>query len=196
MGNLSSKSEGVNLPQQVTTFIPQSKTRFQQNPFICAPQTRAKDVLVGTSSHALVDVDSGEIQGGTYIFKTQEVDKESFVKLYTAELYRWLDLSKSGQKLFNKILQIVSKEAINKDFIQLSFENCSDIMSKKTFYKSTAELIQIGIIAKGNYDTSYWINPAIFFNGNRVTFAKQLRLKQSEQARKDKPPENLELFTE
>jgi hypothetical protein len=44
-----------------------------------------------------------------------------------------------------------------------------------------SNLLECGIIARTPYDNEYFINPLVFFNGNRVTFAKTYVKKRKEQ---------------
>lgn len=43
-----------------------------------------------------------------------------------------------------------------------------------------SNLVECGIIARTAYEYEYFINPLVFFNGNRVTFAKTYIKKKKE----------------
>ena len=48
-------------------------------------------------------------------------------------------------------------------------------ISKASYYNAMRELIQKGFIAESTNPNLYWINPALFFNGDRVRFVKEYR---------------------
>lgn len=169
---------------QTEDFYP-IKKRFDQNPFLCSPRTKVKNKIIGINRGiSAVSNDTGEIVGGSYLFSVEEYDEEEYVKIYPTEIFRWLGLGKNTQKVFGAILKIVSKEAINKDFIFLNHQRVieqSGKISEPSFYKGINQLVEEGLIAKAVSNGLYWINPAVFFNGDRLTFARQIRIKRAEQ---------------
>jgi hypothetical protein len=77
-----------------------------------------------------------------------------------------MGLEGNALKLFTCI---VMRLGFNKDRIRLKADDYTALMdvTRKTFYKSVALLIRYNFIARDAKNT-YWINPAIFFNGNRL----------------------------
>lgn len=74
--------------------------------------------------------------------------------------------------------------------------------SKASIYKGLAELVAAEVIARGNHENLFYINPLIIFNGDRVSYTKEfIRKKESEEeqkqldeAFKDEFQKQLELF--
>lgn len=77
-------------------------------------------------------------------------------------------LSDAAQRLF---LYIVTHLEPNKDFVQINHENFmsqNGVKSINTFKKAKKELIRELFIVPSEYKTVFWINPDIFFPGNRI----------------------------
>jgi hypothetical protein len=54
--------------------------------------------------------------------------------------------------------------------------NHTGYKSKKTIFTGLSELLENKFIARGNHPYKYFINPTIFFNGDRITFLKQYEI--------------------
>jgi len=154
-----------------------SAKKYEVNPFIdrLVVKTRGRRVTVARGS-TLMDVKTGEIEGVTEIAQIVEVDEGQFVKLFTKDLAIWFDLNKSAMRVFGALLATVQKESIGRDLV--FFDHTSEQtkkfgMSKQTFYRGVEELIEKGFIARHRSAGWYFINPAMFFNGNRARFVKE-----------------------
>jgi hypothetical protein len=157
--------------------------KYKTNPFIedeiFQLNTGKKTIIVGSNRKVLVDSESGEIEAVTMLHKFKEVDKEIFVKLFIGEVQSLFDLSKSGLKVFGYILQTLR---INEGTIYL---NIPDMMtycnykSKMQCYRGLTELLANKIIAMSSQPNLWFINPKIVFNGDRIAFVKEYRLKQT-----------------
>ena len=153
--------------------------RYEANPFLEAlvVQTRGRRVTVAAGS-TLIDMQTGEISGVTEIAQVVEVDKQEFVKLFTRDLAIWFDLKRSGLRCFGALLTIVQQEAVGRDLVY--FDYASNLirsfgLSKPIFYRGVEELIEKKFIARHRSVGWYFINPALFFNGNRARFVKEYR---------------------
>ena len=158
-----------------------SALKYSVNPFIdqLVVKTRGRKVTVARGS-ALVDLSTGEVEGMTEIAQIVNVDEGQFVKLFTKDLAIWFDLGRTAMRVFGALLTAVQKEAIGRDLIWFEFggEHTKDFgMSKQTFYRGLEELIEKGFIARHRSAGWYFINPALFFNGNRARFVKEYRVK-------------------
>lgn len=125
--------------------------------------------------------DNGEVLGHTSFVRQIEVDEEQFAKIYLSQFSSFWGLCSQAIRVFGYIM---TKMIPGQDKIIFLIHECQE----HTKYKGTASiyiglgnLIENGIIARGPADTIYYINPMIFFNGNRVTFAKTY-------VKKRKPP--------
>ena len=159
--------------------------KYEVNPFIdrLTVKTRGRKVTVARGS-TLVDMETGEIEGITEIAQVVEVDEAQFVKLYTKDLAIWFDLNKSAMRVFGALLTVIQESAIGRDIV--FFDVRSEALkpfkiSKPTFYRGLDELIEKGFIARHLSPGWFFINPAMFFNGNRARFIKEYRVKEAKQ---------------
>ncbi len=152
--------------------------RYESSPFLesLVIHTRGRRVTVAAGT-ALVDMQTGEVAGVTEIAQVVEVDKDEFVKLFTKDLAIWFDLNKSALRVFGALLTIVQKN-VGRDLVYFDHSN-EQIkrfkLSKQTFYRGIEELIEKQFIARHKSVAWYFINPALFFNGNRARFVKEYR---------------------
>ncbi len=138
-----------------------------------------KTIIAGSTKDVLINSETGEVSGTTVLHKFKEVDKTQFVKLFIGEISALFELSKPGLKVFGFVLQSLP---INKGEIYIHIpdlmEFC-DYNTKRQAYKGLGELIFNKIIAMSNRPNVWYINPAIVFNGDRIAFVKEYRLKES-----------------
>ena len=124
------------------------------------------------------DPQSGEILGHTQFIRQIEVDEQQFAKLYLSNFSAFFDLQPSAIKVFGYILTQIKP---NQDEFFFDREECmqyTEYKSDTSVFKGLAQLLKSEIIARGKTDYRYYINPMIFFNGNRITFAKTYIKKQ------------------
>lgn len=158
-----------------------ASAKYEVNPFLesLVVKTRGKRVTVARGS-TLVDMATGEIEGVTEVAQIVEVEKEEFVKLFTKDLALWFDLTRSGMRTFGALLTTVQKSAIGRDMVYLDARSealKTFGISKTTLYRGLEELIEKGFIARHLSPGWYFINPAMFFNGDRARFVKEYRTK-------------------
>lgn len=185
------KTEVMDLTKK-TTGVRQA-TKYEVNPFIdsLTVKTRGRKVTVARGS-TLVDMATGEIEGVTEIAQIVEVDEGQFIKLFTKDLAIWFDLNKAGMRVFGALLTVVQTSAIGRDLVY--FDHASDSakefkLTKPTFYRGIEELLQKGFIARHRSAGWYFMNPAMFFNGNRARFIKDYRVKKQGDLFNDQNPE-------
>ena len=65
-------------------------------------------------------------------------------------------------------------------------------MSQATFYRGLNELIEGDFLASTLRTGRYFINPDFVFNGNRLAFIKEFRLKATNTAKDQREREELE----
>ena len=150
---------------------------------------------------AAADLDTGEIFR-TSLIRQIEVDDDQFTKLYLSEFKAFFNLSQSAIRVAGYIMQCMKPK---KDMIMFILEDCMEytgFKSKASIYKGLAELVAAEVIARGNHENLFYINPLIIFNGDRVSYTKEfIRKKESEEeqkqldeAFKDEFQKQLELF--
>jgi hypothetical protein len=183
----------MELVETKSTKVSQA-TKYEKNPFIEAVvvKTRSKKLTVARGG-MIVDQSTGEIEGLTEVAQVIEVDEGQFVKLFTKDLAIWFDLNKAGYRVFGALITVVQQESIGRDIVY--FDHDSEVvkgfgMSKQTFYRGLEELLTKGFIARHKSVGWYFINPSMFFNGNRARFIKEYRVKETTKQVKEN---NLEL---
>jgi hypothetical protein len=157
---------------------------YEDNPFVeealtgiqkqTVRKTRVIRPEVGLSKQVqqvVVNTD-GEATGYGAFMQYIEVDEEQFAKVYLSEFSAFWDLSKPSMKVFGYIISVLQPNQdrlifkMDKALVYTRYSHRSHVLTGIT------GLIENGIIARTRYEYEYFINPLIFFNGNRVTFAK------------------------
>lgn len=162
--------------------------KFKDNPFVADEYLKIdrgkRTIIAGNTNKLLMDKETGEIEGITLMHRYKEVDKTTFVKLYTTEISSLFELSKTGLKTFGYVL---NNSEINKDTIYIFLPDLiayAGWTSLKQAYRGLGELIANKIIAMSNRPNIWFINPNIFFNGDRIAFIKEYRLKETKESPK------------
>lgn len=173
---------------------------YRENPFLAgsAMATKRKRVVV-SGGKAIVDTATGELENVAEVVMVQHVDGEQFVKLFTQNLRVFFDLTPGTMKLLQVLLAQVQK-APNTDRVMLNLTIAEDyftstkqpVMSKASFHRAVRELIEKQFIAETVLTGLYFINPNLFFNGDRVRFVSEIRKEKSRKEADEKHLKNLE----
>ena len=164
------------------------------NPLIEGTVVSTKEKKVATGMRKeLVDPVTGEVTAVSSVHRVKELDEAEFVKVFSEGVKAMYDLSRTGTRVFQAILDEYQKTKMTGGFADTLYLpwfneglNGQDIgMSKRTFNRGLAELINNKFLAPRSPE-AYWVNPALFFKGDRVAFVKEYRLKQA--ADKNKNP--------
>lgn len=164
--------------------------RYDTNPYIGtrAQYKRARKRTVIKGGKMVVDSATGEIEDTAELVTTHEVDGEQFVKLYTKELKLLFSLSPSAMKVLQVVLQQV-QGAIGKDTILLNMAIVEKYFKtqdakpvpRTTFYRCVKEMIKKGFIAPATDSRDlFFINPNLFFNGDRVRLVTEYHIKRQD----------------
>ena len=148
------------------------------------PSTRKKRTAV-SANHALVNTDTGEVQGVAEIVQVTQVDDEKFIKLYTQNLKAFFELKPTTFRMVAVLFREMQRHP-NGDTVYLNVEAAKDYfesineppISASAFHNAINEMIEKGFIAPSVRKPMYFINPAIFFNGDRVRFVQEYRRKK------------------
>lgn len=194
---MSYNTKEITIPDTVTSIEPIGKRRsmdiYKDNPFITASGgfciSVRKDMTLVAGGLQIKD-DTGEDVSAGVIGKIQMVDVDQFIKLYTKHVALFFDLPSYACKVLTAVFCAVQQ---NKDqaSIYLPYHLAKEIYEKlgieripsqSTFFRGIKYLIEKDFIA-GNYKGEgwYWINPAVLFNGDRVRFVNEYRIKRKEQ---------------
>lgn len=150
------------------------------NPFLKNLIIRRKNKTYAVGQNkALVDLETGEYEAVVVNYIKYEVEKSDYVKLFIAEMVAFWNLSKKAQKVLMYIFKALK---INDDMIYMDIRECCEVTKLKriAIYYGVCELLDKGLIARSNKTNIYYINPSIFFKGDRITFIKELHRKTSQ----------------
>lgn len=137
----------------------------------------------------LLDPSTGEIQGVSIIKVVEERDDAEFVKVFAEGVKASFGLSRTGARVFQAVLDAYQRETMTggyADSVRLywfgdGLDGHSIGMSEKTFQRGLKELLQKRFLAARTQEL-FWVNPALFFKGDRVAFVKEYRRRGSPQA--------------
>lgn len=159
--------------------------KYEKNPFIfdsnpedsilklAFPKTKK---LVGKMKNIdLVNTETGEIEGGNFLYQNIKVDEQQFAKIYLNKMHHLYDLSKPALIALHFILNELKP---NKDQVYIynpNLQKFANWKSKRQVYTALKELIQKNIIAPSLYPGIWFINIHIVFNGNRIVLIQDYR---------------------
>ena len=160
-----------------------SAKKFTDSPFLNDLNivTKNKQLTVSQGS-TLIDMKTGEIEGCTNITQIISVDNEQFIKLFTKDLAIWFDLTRPAMRVFGALLAVLQNSHVNKDliFLDSSSESVKTFgVPRSSFFKGIEELLLKGFIARHVSAGWYFINPGMFFNGDRARFVKEYRINRT-----------------
>lgn len=154
----------------------------EQNPLmeVTAVPVKKKKVRSGLASKTLVDVETGEIAAASVVHQIEDKDSDEFVKVFAAGIAAAYELSRTGQRVFQSVLQEYERTPMNGGFVDSvhlvwfgdGLQGRDIGMSDKTFQRGLKELLSKGFLAP-KIPNVYWVNPALFFKGDRVMFVKE-----------------------
>lgn len=180
----------THLPAETKQSLPADQ-QHSENPFLQGFTVPLKWKRTGmdTDPLAVLNMTSGEVTDAAEITRREVYDAEKFLKVFRAQLGIFFELSAPGMKVLTAIWMCVSDEAERGTRIYLSERIAADYakrsgseLSRPTYFRGRKELIERGIIAPSTETNLYWLNPSVFFNGDRVKLVLELQ-KQPEVAR-------------
>lgn len=168
------------------------KTKYEENPFVVdgrfqVPMRKRLKKLDTAGPLSVSDGQGGEVRTAE-IREVITVDNEQFIKLFVGNLNVFFDLKPTTIKLVTAVIsELSNKKYINGDQIYLNYKTVCDYfekhdskaMSKPSYMTALAEMTEKGMIAPSNLQNLFFINPAIFFNGDRIRFVTEIRRKKS-----------------
>lgn len=118
---------------------------------------------------SLVDDDTGEVKGRGYnaVIKERPYDREQFVKIYGKGRAVLPLLSVSATKILWFLIDCLGYD----DVVILNMDKAKRITGYKSetvIYRAIAELKKYKIIANAYQNGLYYINPVMFYRGNRL----------------------------
>lgn len=157
-----------------------------KNPLIDGFQmkTKLKKKVTTGGVDSLVNTQTGEVHQAV-ILEEQEVDETQFVKIFTSGIRAAFGLSSTGAKVFQAILDVYQKQPMSGGFAEAVYlswfggglDGRKLEMNERTFQRGLKELLQSGFLYPRS-ENMFWVNPNLFFRGNRATFIKSYRVAQ------------------
>ncbi len=155
-----------------------NEVKFDKNPFIFENNDKAtikldlpiktKKKIVGSSDLGVVNVHTGEVEGGNFLWTNKKVDEEQFAKIYIKEMSSLYNLTKTGLRALSFVM---SKLETNKDLVYIYLPEMQKFCGwsvRRTCNSGLKELLTSKIIAPSVAPGWWFINPHIVFNGNRL----------------------------
>lgn len=172
-----------NLPKMTKIDLRRLQYSPNENPLL-APSTvptRKRAVRSNIAEEPLYGA-SGELVAASVIRQIEEVDTDHFVKIFAQGIAAAYELTKTAHRTFAAILAEYEQQPMQGGFaeaVHLAWFNdglCGRKINinEKTFRRGMHELLEKKFIAP-RMPNVYWVNPALFFKGDRVLFVKDYR---------------------
>jgi hypothetical protein len=164
--------------------------KYDENPFVDGSfrvPTKQTSELLETSGPLTVS-DGSETINVAQIRQRKLVDAERFVKVYVAHLHAFFDLKPGTIRVLTVVMECMTEQQfIGSGRFYLNYNTCSKFfesfgakpVSKPTFYSALNEMIANGMVAPSTDPNLFFVNPAIFFTGDRIRFVTELRRKRT-----------------
>lgn len=170
---------------------------YKENPFVgngiaCSFPVRKKWITV-KGGKSIIDDETGTWEATAEVVQVQWVDEDEFVKLFTKNLKIFFDLKPTTYRMLQVVLWQLQKVP-NADQILLNIKIVEEYftqteqpsISNASFYNCIRELIGKNFIAQSYFGSGlYFINPHLFFNGDRVKFTKEIRKRKNAKDRRE-----------
>lgn len=153
------------------------------NPLINPQEIKLKKRRVKTgSNNELLDPLTGELRGFSAIYTIEEKDDKEFVKVFSDGVKASFSLSKTAHRVFQIVLDEYQKTPMRGGYVDSVYLAWFDgglsgqkiNMTDRTFQTGLKELLAKGFLSPRSPNL-FWVNPALFFKGNRVAFVKEYR---------------------
>ena len=160
-------------------------TVYEKNPFVADAANSAK---VGTKrlsskdgQRFMIVSDDGVVMAPAGFHEIVEVDRTQFLKLYVNGVRAFAQLSPAGGKVFEVLYgSLCGRPGADRIWIHYKdVDQAMTPMSPATFKRGMRELLEARFIAESDRPDMYWLNVDFVFNGNRLAFIKEYRLKST-----------------
>lgn len=158
------------------------------NPLMEPTTIKIKNRVARTAvdARSLLNPETGEISAVAKIYTVDERDDEQFVKVFAQGVKEAFNLNRTAARVFQAILSAYQNEKMTGGFADCVYLywhgtglNGHTIgMTDRTFYNGLRTLIERKFLAPKSPNL-YWVNPTLFFKGDRVAFIREYRRKSS-----------------
>jgi hypothetical protein len=148
-----------------------------QNPFLTGfrvQQRSRRKTLATEDRQGIINLDTGEVTAAAEMVKIVPRDSEKFLKIFSEHLPLFFGLSGPAMKvlasIWIEVARFPSHDSVmmTERIAEQHAKNSGHELSRTTYYRGRRELIEKGIVAASSESSMLWINPAFFFNGNRL----------------------------
>lgn len=181
--------------------LKKQREKFEENPFTDpdgfslrltkknkqlgnASPLEVRTIAPAASEDVAITTSEGQRVGTAKLVVSTVVDSEPFVKVFVGELHRFFDLSPTALRIITVLLKDLGNRTVGPDRLYITEKSITDTLkaspnqkppSTASYYRAIDELCEKGFIAPSTNPPLYFINPAIFFNGDRVHFIREIR---------------------
>jgi len=157
------------------------------NPLMELQQLRTRRRLVQSGrGEQLVSSVTGEVIGVSAIRTIEERDDAEFVKVFASGVAASYDLTKTAQRVFTVVLDQYQRTPMSggyADSVKLfwfgdGLDGRSVDLSERTFRRGLKELLSKRFLYPKTGE-EFWVNPGLFFKGDRVMFIREYVRKKS-----------------
>lgn len=150
---------------------------YTENPFMAGTNvaTKTRRVTNKRGNMMLVSNEGEIVSNVAGFWEAEAVDSTKFLKLFVNGVKALAELSNAGARVF-ELLYIEMQNNIGKDQVYLSFtavDATTTSVSRATYKRGLAELIDKKFIAAMPAVGWYWVNPDFIWNGDRLAFVKE-----------------------
>lgn len=151
------------------------------NPFVVDGIIRVRRSVDDKNNLLLVDESTGDIMAryapDTDV-KYRKFDNEKFVKLYHRNMKALSRMGVTSLKVLFFVMYEVGALSRNQqvDYFSIHIQDCMDFCgfrNRKSVYDGLEELLVLKAIFRKTGKLEFWINPNVFFNGDRVKYMEE-----------------------
>ena len=125
------------------------------------------------AQHLIIDKD-GEVKGESRFFKQKVYDEEKFVKIFTTNMTNMWDMIPAATRVYSYILANMPVGSTEMYFYIKDIREYCRYKAENSVWRGINWLIENDFIAKSIKPGFYWLNPTLFFNGDRAFFVQAI----------------------
>jgi hypothetical protein len=151
------------------------------NPLVNPDEIQIKRRKVRSGhERSLVDTATGEVSHVNAVLTIEEKDDAEFVKVFADGIKAAYQLTQTGARVFQAVLLVYQSAAMKGGFAEAielywfggELSGTDPDMSEYTYKQGLRELIDKRFLAP-RIGSTFWVNPSLFFKGNRVRFIQE-----------------------
>jgi len=144
-------------------------------------QMKNKTVAFGQSK-TIIDTKTGELTGETAVVAIRDkVDRTEFIKIFEGGIANIFNLNKAAKDLFQAILMIYLNQKMKSELVYISEVVLEDVgykRTKQTRIPALNKLLNLGFLCEvEGQPNQFWINPNMFFKGDRMQIFRDIVVK-------------------